>query len=100
MSDAAVYGIIVITALLTYGLRAGGLLLAGRMPRSKRMKRFTDALPGTILLSLVVPGALSSGISGLAGTVLTLVCTARTGNVFVAMLVGTALVAVCRQMGL
>jgi uncharacterized membrane protein len=48
-------------AVATYGLRIGGLLLAERLPKTTRFKRFITALPGTILLSLIVPAAISAG---------------------------------------
>ncbi len=92
-----VFATIAFCALLTYGLRIGGLLLAGRLPNSGRFKSFMDALPGTILLSLIAPGILSAGLWGGVAALATAVCTYKTGNVFLAMLTGVAIVAVSRQ---
>ena len=58
---------ILLASGLTYGLRLGGLLLADRLPRSGPARRFLDCLPGTILLSLTVPGALHAGVEGMIG---------------------------------
>lgn len=91
--------VILLAAAATYGLRLGGLLLASRLPREGRFKRFMDALPGTILLALVAPGALAAGPWGLVAAAATAVCTWKTGQVFLAMLVGVAIVAVQRQLG-
>lgn len=92
-----VYLLIGAAALATYALRLGGLLLADRLPTTGRFRKFMDALPGTILLSLVVPGVMSSGVAGCTAAMLTGVCAYKTGNVFVSMLLGMALVAVARQ---
>ncbi len=55
-----------------------------------------DALPGTILLSLVAPGVIASGVSGCVAAALTGVCVYKTGNVFVSMILGMATVAIAR----
>ena len=85
-------------ALVTYGLRLGGLLLAGRLPKNGGFRRFMDTLPGTILLSLVAPGIVSAGILGAAAALATALCAWRTRNVLVSMVLGMAIVAVGRWM--
>ncbi len=83
-------------AAVTYSLRIGGLLLAGRLPKTGRFKRFMDALAGTILLSLIVPAALAAGPIGWLATVCTGLCSLKTGNVFLSMVIGIVIVAVGR----
>ncbi|GBC61090.1 AzlD domain-containing protein [Desulfonema ishimotonii] len=85
-------------ALVTYSLRIGGLLLSDRLPQSGRFKRFMDALPGTILLSLIAPGIASAGFWGGVGALCTAICTYKTRNVFLAMLIGVGIVAISRQL--
>jgi len=97
--DCAAWLTIVFAALVTYSLRISGLLLASRFPRRGRFKTFMDALPGTILLSLIVPAALAAGPTGWLATLLTGFCSLKTGNVFVSMLVGIAVVAAGRWFG-
>ncbi len=91
--------VIFMAALVTYGLRLGGLVLAGRLPKTGRFRLFMDALPGTILLSLIVPAALAAGFWGWVATAATALCSLKTGNVFVSMLLGVAIVAVSRYFG-
>lgn len=91
--------VIAAAAVATYSLRFGGLLLAGRLPKTGHFKKFMDALPGTILLSLIVPAALSAGPWGWLATVCTALCSLKTGNVFVSMILGVAIVAMGRLLG-
>ncbi len=93
------YLVICAAALVTYGLRLGGLLLAGRLPKTGRFKKFMDALPGTILLSLIIPAALAGGLWSWIATVCTAICSLKTGNVFISMLLGVAIVAGSRWFG-
>ena len=80
-------------ALATYGLRLGGLLLAEHLPKNGGFKRFMEALPGTILLSLVAPGIYSAGLLGAVAALATALCAWKTKNILIAMLVGMGLVA-------
>ena len=98
--DLPVIEAIVGAAAATYGLRLGGLLLSDRLPKGGRFRRVMDALPGTILLSLVAPGALAAGAWGVLAAGITALCTWKTRNVFLSMLVGMGIVAVTRRMGL
>jgi len=84
-------------AAVTYLLRFGGLMLAGKFPKSGRFRQFMDTLPGTILLSLIVPGMVTAGIAGCVGAFCTALCAYKTKNAFVSMLLGVAIVAVYRQ---
>ena len=98
-AEEATWLTILSAALVTYSLRLSGLLLAGRLPKTGRFKKFMDALPGTILLSLIVPAAIGAGPVGWLATALTGLCSLKTGNVFVSMLVGIAVVAAGRWLG-
>lgn len=93
----SVFLTIACAAIVTYALRFGGLMLASRLPNSGRFKRFMDALPGTILISLVMPGIVTAGIVGGVAALCTAVCAYKTKNVFVAMLLGVVIVAVSRH---
>ena len=99
-AEQATWIAILCAALVTYSLRLSGLLLAGRLPKTGRFKRFMDALPGTILLSLIIPAAIAAGPVGWLATAITGVCSLKTGNVFVSMLVGIIIVATGRWLGI
>ena len=87
-------------AAATYGLRLGGLLLSERLPQNGGFRRFMEALPGTILLSLVAPGILAAGTWGALAAASTALCTWKTRNVFLSMIIGVAIVAAARRLGL
>ncbi len=95
--DTTIIITIICAALATYSLRIGGLLLSERLPSTGRFRVFMDALPGTLLLSLIAPGIASSGISGGVAAVFTAGLTYKTGNVFLSMIVGVGIVALSRQ---
>lgn len=99
-TDILVWLAIFGAASVTYALRIGGLLLAGKLPKTGWFKRFMDALPGTILLSLIVPAALAAGPIGWVATLCTGLCSLKTGNVFLSMVVGIVIVAAGRTVGL
>jgi len=83
-------------ALATYGLRLGGLLLAEYLPRNGGFRRFMEALPGTILLSLIAPGIFSAGLLGGAAALTTALCAWKTRNLLLAMVLGMGVVAAGR----
>ena len=83
-------------ALATCALRIGCLLLAEKLPRTGAFKTFLEALPGTILISIVMPGIVAAGIWGWIAALLTALLARKTGNTFVAMLAGVAVVALSR----
>ena len=95
-ADPFVFLAIAGAALVTYGLRLGGLLLAEHLPRNGGFRRFLAALPGTILLSLVAPGIVSAGLLGVVAALSTALCAWKTRNVFLGMILGMGIVAAGR----
>ena len=91
---------IIAASVITYSFRLGGLLLAERLPRSGPLRAFLDALPGTILVALVVPSALNSGWQGLIGVAACLTVYFKTKNLLLTMFSGVLTVYLIRQIGL
>jgi len=85
-------------ALATYGLRLGGLLLSERLPRAPAFQAFMQALPGTILLSLVVPGILAAGPWGCVAALATVLTAIKTRQTLLAMLAGMLVIMFQRHM--
>lgn len=84
-------------AVATYSLRCGGLLLAARLPRKGRLRRGMDALPGALLLALVVPGIVEAGPWGWLAAAVTAVTAWKHGNLLLAMLLGMLTILVQRH---
>jgi len=101
VSSAVLSGIliVVLSGLGTYALRFGGLALADRLPTRGRSARFLRALPGTLLVALVVPELMDAGVVGVVAAVVVFFVMARTRNLLVAALSGVVIVAVVRQVG-
>jgi uncharacterized membrane protein len=89
--------VVVLSGLGTFALRFGGLALADRLPTHGRSAQFLRALPGTLLVALVVPELMEAGVLGLAAAVVVFLVMARTRNLLVAALSGVVIVAVARQ---
>lgn len=86
-------------ALVTYALRAGGLLLADRLPREGRWSSALATLPGAVLVAIVVPNVIEFGPLGVvAAAAVALV--AIKSNLVAAMTVGVAIIALGRSAGL
>jgi uncharacterized membrane protein len=87
---------IIAAALITYCFRFGGLLLADRLPRTGPLRIFLDALPGTILVSRVVPSAVHSGWQGVVGVVACLAVYMGTRRLLLTMFSGVLTVYLLR----
>lgn len=89
---------IVLMALATYATRAGGLWLASRLDLSGRVEAWLGYIPGAILVSLVAPAVLASGLAeALAGLAVVLVAI-RTASLPLAMVVGVGAVLLFRTL--
>jgi branched-subunit amino acid transport protein len=98
-------------AIVTFGIRAGGLLLADRLPRTGFVASWMKHLPGAVLASLVAPSLFSADPAGAIGLAEigfyikpaeTIAAAATIGlyvlsrNLFAAMIGGVAVVFVAR----
>ena len=77
-------------AIVTYATRVGGLWALKRIAITPRLEAWLKVLPGTILVSIIAPAVLASGVAeALAGLATALVAW-RSKNVVFAMIVGVA----------
>jgi uncharacterized membrane protein len=90
---------ILAASAITYIFRFGGLLLADRLPQSGPLRCFLDALPGTILISLVVPSAANAGWQGFVGVGMCLIVYFKTKNLLLTMFGGILTVYLLRLFG-
>jgi len=85
-------------ALVTYGARGGGYLIGERLPRTGRMAAALKAIPGGVLIGIIVPGALFGGPAEFVAALAVAAVSLLTRNLIAAMVVGVGLVWVLRQM--
>ena len=85
-------------ALVTYLTRSGGVWLMSSVTLSGRMKAWLGYLPGTVLVALVAPTVLSTGLAEAGASLVTLLVAARTRNVLLSMIVGIVVVWVLRML--
>ena len=83
-------------ALVTFAVKAGGLLLANRLPRDGFAASWLKHIPGAVLASLVAPALVTGNpAEGIAAAATTLVYVA-TRNLFAAMTAGVLVVYLAR----
>lgn len=97
-SGPAIAAILAMTAM-TYLMRAGGFWLMAHVPITQRVRRMLEALPGSVVVAIVLPGVVKSGISGYAGIAAVIALMAMTGNQFLGVFGAVGLVALVRYFG-
>ncbi len=85
-------------ALVTYATRASGLWLMGRVTLSRRVEAWLRYVPGTVLVALVAPGVLDSGLPGVVAALVTAAVAVRGGNALLAMIAGVLAVLAARML--
>jgi uncharacterized membrane protein len=79
-------------AAVTYGTRASGMWIAGRFELSGRVRAWLNALPGAILVSMVVPAVASGGPAAWLAALVTAGVAWRTRGLLPALVVGVGTV--------
>jgi uncharacterized membrane protein len=96
MPDAEALLVIAAMAVLTYGTRAGGFLVMSMVPLSPRLEAFLRHLSGSVLIAIIVPAAVTSGLAAILAIVAAVLVMRRTRNALLAMAVGIGLAALLR----
>ncbi len=92
--DFPTFTAILVMAVLTYATRVAGIFLAGRLRLSGRAEAAYDAIPPAVLVAVIAPVALATGVvetvaaavTGIAATRLPLLGTIATGVAAVVLL--------------
>ena len=83
-------------AVVTWGCRAGGLLLAGRLPQHGRMAQALQQMPGCVMAALVAPAVLAGGPAQWVAAAATVAAMLATRSLPAAMAAGIGVVALAR----
>jgi uncharacterized membrane protein len=84
-------------ALVTYGLRCGGVWIARRVSVTPRTERMLLQLPPTLLISVIAPIVIAGGARYAVGTTAAVVTAAKSNSVVATMAVGVATVVLLRS---
>jgi uncharacterized membrane protein len=90
---------ILVMALATYAMRAGGFWLMALMPRSPRLQRMIEALPGSVVTAAVLPFIVREGAVAALAIVVAGAVMLATRKDLLAVLAGMAVAASARMMG-
>ena len=85
-------------ALVTFAIRAGGYLVANRLPTTGFVAAWLRHIPGAVLASLVAPAVVAGGPAELVATLATAAAYLVSRNLFAAMAAGVAAVYVARML--
>lgn len=83
-------------AAVTYAIRAGGLLLANRLPTTGFVANWMKHVPGAVLASLIAPAVLAGGTAETIAAAATALIYIVSRNLFAAMVGGVVAVYLAR----
>ncbi|MDF2983637.1 MAG: hypothetical protein K0Q69_3409 [Devosia sp.] len=83
-------------AAVTFAIRAGGLLLANRLPSTGFVASWMKHVPGAVLAALVAPAILAGGAAEAIAAAVTALVYLVSRNLFAAMLSGVLAVYLAR----
>lgn len=83
-------------ALVTFAVKAGGLLLANRLPRDGFAASWLKHIPGAVLASLVAPALVTGSPAEVIAAAATTLVYFITRNLFAAMAAGVLAVYLAR----
>lgn len=89
---AAILGMVVVT----FAIRAGGYLLASRLPSTGFVANWMKHLPGAVLASLIAPAILAGGMAEAIAAAVTAAIYVVSRNLFAAMAGGVLAVYLAR----
>ena len=85
-------------AAVTVGIRVSGFMLMGYVPLTPRVRAILNALPGAVIVAIILPLAVRGGGPALVAVLVSLAVMAWRRNDLLAVLGGVAAAAVTRAM--
>jgi uncharacterized membrane protein len=96
LGPAGVWIAIIAMAVVTYAVRAGGFLLMGYVPLTGRVRAFLNALPGAVVVAIILPIAVHGGVAAATAVTVALVVMVWARNDLIAVVCGVATAALVR----
>jgi len=98
LGTAGIWFAIAAMALVTYAIRAGGFLLMGYVPLTRRVRSILNALPGAVVMAIIVPLAVRGGVAAIVAIVVSLVAMTLGRNDLLAVVCGVGAAAAVRAL--
>jgi len=98
-ADLATFGTwiaIAAMAAVTYAIRAGGFWLMGYVPLTRRVRSILSALPGSVVVAVILPLAVRGGAAATAAVLTSLAVMAWRRNDLLAVVCGMGAAALVR----
>ncbi len=83
-------------AAVTYAIRAGGFWLMGYVPLTRRVRSILNALPGSVVVAVILPLAVRGGTAATLAVLTSLVVMALRRNDLLAVVCGMGAAALVR----
>lgn len=100
-ADLGTFGIwmaIAAMAIVTYAIRAGGFWLMGYIPLTRRARSILNALPGSVVVAIILPLAVRGGTAAIVTVVIALAVMALRRNDLLAVICGVGAAAFVRAL--
>ena len=91
---------ILVMGLATFVMRAGGFWMMGRVPLTPRVHRMLEALPGSIVVAIIVPVVAKAGVAAVVAVVTAAALMILRRNEFLAVAGGVIVAAIARNVGI
>src|SRR5687767_9474740 len=95
--DPLVLATIAGMALVTFFTRAGGMWLIGKVRQTPRVEAWLRHIPGSVLVSLVVPLVAAGGPADAAAVTATALVALKTRNFLMSIVIGVLAAWILRQ---
>ena len=83
---------------VNYAIRAGGFFLMGYVPLTPRVRSILNALPGAVVMAIVLPLVVRSGVPAALAVLVAIVAMAWRRNDLLAVICGMAAAALVRAL--
>jgi uncharacterized membrane protein len=100
MTDITNLSVLALFASITYACRIAGFIMMRHVPFTPAVRHGLEALPGSVMAAVIVPGVMTAGLPGLIGVSGALLTMYLTKRDIAAMVIGCAAVAFARAVGL
>lgn len=100
-ADLGTFGIwmaIAAMALVTYAIRAGGFWLMGYVPLTRRVRSILNALPGSVVVAIILPLAVRGGAAATVAVITALVVMVLRRNDLLSVICGVGAAAFVRAL--